>query len=122
MIGEGNHRPLKNVTRSFYVSCIADAVVHGRSSVVEVGDAALVDYQGDELARIDDEAEFDPIVFRRDGERVWTICDDMPALEFDTAFSLLGCRTDFFGDWLCDLVTCWQARPRSAGICRLCPS
>ena len=43
-------------------------------------------------------------MFHRDNERIWTISDDRPALKFDAVFSLLGCRTDFFGDWLCELI------------------
>ena len=37
------------------------------------------------------------------------ISQDLPALEFDTAFSLLGCHTDFFGDWLCESITKYVA-------------
>ena len=109
VIGEGNHRPLSGRTRSFYVACHADAIVRGRSSVVEVDGVALADFQGDELARIDDEVEFDAAVFHRAGDNVWLGCLDRPAFAFDTAFSLLGCRTDFFGDWLCDSLTRYVA-------------
>jgi hypothetical protein len=104
VIGVGNHRPLKNTTRSFYVACVEDAYVRGRSSVTEVGGVALADYQGVELERIDDELEFDSAVFCRDDERIWMISQDRAALKLDAAFSLLGCRTDFFGDWLCEAI------------------
>lgn len=106
VIGDGNHRPLRNETRSFYISCLGAASVRGRSSIVEVADMALADYQGEELARIDDEVEFDSAVFHRDRERLWTISPegDGSALELEAAFSLLGCRTDFFGDWLSDSI------------------
>ena len=106
VIGDGNHRPLRNETRSFYISCLGAASVRGRSSIVEVADMALADYQGEELARIDDEVEFDSAVFHRDRERLWTISPDGDgsALELEAAFSLLGCRTDFFGDWLSDSI------------------
>jgi Glycosyltransferase 61 len=104
IIGEGNHRPLRGVSRSFYVSCLEDAIVHGRSSIVQTTDAALADFQDDELARIDDEVEFDGTVFHRDGDKVWVIDTAQPSLEFDEALSLLGCRTDFFGDWLSDSI------------------
>ena len=104
VIGGGNHRPLTNTTRSFYISCLEGARVRGRSSIIEVGNAALADFQDEELARIDDELEFDSAVFHRDDEKIWLISQDCPALELDSAFSLLGCRTDFFGDWLCDYI------------------
>ena len=109
VIGEGDHRPLSGRTRSFYVACHADAVVRGRSSVIEVDGVALADFQDEELARIDDEVEFDAAVFYRAGDDVWLGCLDRPAIEFDTAFSLLGCRTDFFGDWLSDSLARYVA-------------
>ena len=59
VIGHGNHRTLTNTSRSCFVACIDDAVVRGRSAIIEVGDVALADFQGDELARIDDEMEMD---------------------------------------------------------------
>jgi hypothetical protein len=109
VIGEGNHRPLTNITRSFYVCCLENALVRGRSSIIEVGDVALADFQVDELARIDDQLEFDAAVFLRDDEKVWTISQNTVPLKFDTALSLLGCRTDFFGDWLSDYITRYVA-------------
>jgi hypothetical protein len=104
VIGEGNHRPLRGVSRSFYLSCLEDGIVRGRSSIVEMADAALADFQSDELARIDDDVEFDGAIFRREGDKVWVIDLPQPALEFDEALSLLGCRTDFFGDWMSDSI------------------
>jgi Glycosyltransferase 61 len=104
VIGAGDHRPLRGTTRSFYLSCLEDVIVRGRSSVVEADKCLLADFQGDELARIDDDVEFDGAVFHRDGENVWLIELPQPPLEFDEALSLLGCRTDFFGDWLCDTL------------------
>jgi hypothetical protein len=104
VVGEGNHRPLENTSRSFFVACVEDARVRGRSSIIEVANVALADYQEGELERIDDELEFDSAVFHRDRERIWTISRDRVALKLDTAFSLLGCRTDFFGDWLCESI------------------
>jgi hypothetical protein len=64
----------------------------------------LADFQGQELARIDDDVEFDSGVFHRDGGKVWLISDARPAFKLDQAFSLLGARTDFFGDWLGDYI------------------
>ncbi|PWJ20215.1 glycosyltransferase family 61 protein [Jannaschia seohaensis] len=109
VIGQGNHRPLRNQTRAFYVSALRDATVRGRSAVTEVADYALADFQGDELARIDDDVEFDSGVFHRDGDTVWTLADAQPPLELDAAFSLLGARTDFFGDWFSDYIARYVA-------------
>ncbi len=104
VIGAGNHRPLRNTTRSFYIACLENACVRGRSSMIEVAGIALADFQGSELERIDDELEFDAAVFYRDDEKLWIVSQDLDALKLDTAFSLLGCRTDFFGDWLCESI------------------
>ena len=104
VIGAGNHRTLRNVSRSFYIACIEQACVRGRSSIIEAGGLALVDYQANELERIDDELEFDSAVFHRDGEWLWLIDRGEPALRLESAFTLLGCRTDFFGDWLCKSI------------------
>lgn len=113
VFGAGNHRPLQNTTRSFYVTCLEDARVRGRSAVTEVEGLALADFQGKELVRIDDDVEFDAGIFYRDGNNVWMISDARPPLKFDEAFSLLGARTDFFGDWLCDYITRYVAATMS---------
>lgn len=116
VLGQGNHRPLRNVTRSFYVSCVEDVLLSGRSSIFEAGDLALADFQDEELARIDDELEFDAAIFHRDGDQVWTIASDRDPIVFDEAFSLLGCRTDFFGDWLCDSIPKYVAATLSGHV------
>jgi hypothetical protein len=109
VIGHGNHRTLTNTSRSCFVACIDDAVVRGRSSIIEAGGMALADFQGDELARIDDEMEFDAAVFHRDGDQIWVIAEDRPARRMETAFSLMGQRTDFFGDWLGESISKYVA-------------
>jgi hypothetical protein len=81
-----------------------NACVRGRSSIVDVGNVALADYQGNELERIDDEFEFNASVFYREGEWVRLISSDQSVVKLDVASSLLGCRTDFFGDWLCESI------------------
>jgi hypothetical protein len=78
--------------------------VRGRSAVTEVLDGALVDYQGMELAKIEDKLEFDSSVFHRNNERIWMISRDRGALKLGAAFSLLGGRMDLFGDWLCEAI------------------
>ena len=109
VIGHGNHRTLTNTSRSCFVACIDNAVVRGRSSIIEAGGMALADFQGDELARIDDEMEFDSAVFHRDGDQIWVIAEERPARRMETAFSLLGQRTDFFGDWLGESISKYVA-------------
>jgi hypothetical protein len=119
VIGKGNHRPLNSTTRSFYVTCLEGARVRGRSAVTEVSDLALADFQGQELARIDDDVEFDSGVFHRDGDKIWSISDARPALKLDQAFSLLGARTDFFGDWFSDYIARYIAATMSGHVPRV---
>jgi hypothetical protein len=116
VIGQGNQRPLTNTTRSLYIACLRDALVRGRSSITEVGDAALADHQGEELDRIDDELEFDAAVIHRSVEQIWTIAQGRAPLEIDEAFSLLGCKTDFFGDWLAESVPRYVAATLSGHL------
>jgi hypothetical protein len=119
VIGKGNHRPLNGTTRSFYVTCLEDARVRGRSAVTEVSELALADFQGQELARIDDDVEFDSGVFCRDDDKLWLISDARPELKLDQAFSLLGARTDFFGDWLGDYIVRYVAATMSGRVPRV---
>ena len=116
VIGAGNHRPLTNTARSLYIACLDDALVRGRSSMTEVAGRALADYQGCELERIDDEVEFDSAVFHRSGDKIRTISQKRAELELDAAFSLLGCKTDFFGDWLCESVPKYVAATLSGRL------
>jgi capsular polysaccharide biosynthesis protein len=116
VIGAGNHRPLVNTTRALYVARLEDALVRGRSSITEMGDVALADYQGEELGRIDDELEFDSSVFHRSGEQIWTIAQDREPMRLDRAFSLLGCKTDFFGDWLAEAIPKYVAATLSGRV------
>jgi Glycosyltransferase 61 len=119
VIGKGNHRSLNGTTRSFYVTCLEEARVRGRSAVTEVSELALADFQGQELARIDDDVEFDSGVFHRDGDKIWLISDARPALKLDQAFSLLGARTDFFGDWFVDYIVRYVAATMSGHVPRV---
>ena len=41
VIGVGDHRPLRGTTRSFYLSCLEDVIVRGRSSIVEAAKSYL---------------------------------------------------------------------------------
>lgn len=104
VVGEGNHRPFRNTARSLYLACVEDATVSGRSSIIRIADKALLDFEPVEHARADDQIEFDGLVFARHADFVSMIDepDSANLPELDQAFSLLGARTDFFGDWMCD--------------------
>jgi hypothetical protein len=108
IVGEGNHRPLRSHLRSRYVACFADARVRSRSAVVEFDDALLLDFEGDELAGIDDRLEVDPAIFLADGDHVWSHAPfpAQPVLELEEAFMLSGAHTWAFGHWM------WEYLPR----------
>ena len=106
VIGVGNHRPLAASTRSFYVACLGDARIRGRSAVIEADGLALLDYQDSERMQLDDEIEWDPAIFHASGETAWIVAPaaDAASIELDTAFTLMGAHTDFFGHWLCEYL------------------
>jgi hypothetical protein len=105
VIGEGNHQVLEGVTRTFYVACLNQARIRGRSALIESDDKALLDYQGSEPNLLDDEIEWDCSIFQADKDHAWIIApEDRSSLELETAFTLLGAHTDFFGHWMCEYL------------------
>ncbi len=118
IIGEGNHRPIAGTTRSQYVACLADARLQGRSELIGVAGRVLLDVQDHEVERLDDEIEWDPTVFHAEGMRVWCMepRDASQPLEVDTAFTLLGAHTDFFGHWMCEYLPKYVAAMLSGAL------
>jgi Glycosyltransferase 61 len=103
VIGPADDRPESGIARSFFVACLNGVRVSSRSAFLISHDGiALLDFQGDELVRLDDWLELDPAVFHSSGNDVWTIeSDEYAALELDEAFvSLVGPHNRSFGDWL----------------------
>jgi hypothetical protein len=118
IIGEGSHPPLEGCTRSLFVACLIDARVRAHSNLVEVGDIALLDYEGQELARIDDPLDFDPAVFHASGEAAWIMtpngeCDQ---IQIEEAFTLLGIYTDAFGHWMIEYLPKYIAATLSGAL------
>lgn len=118
VVGEGNHRPLESCTRSMFVACLIDARVRARSNLIEVDDVALLDYQGDELTRFDDQLDFDPAVFHATDGAVWTIApsDAAATIEIEEAFTLLGIRAGAFGHWLIEFLPKYIAASLSGAL------
>ncbi len=119
VIGEGNHRPLEGIARSMFVGCLIDARVRGRSAFVEVDNLVLLDYQGEELARIDDQFEVDPAVFQANGTEAARIIvrqDDSSTLELEEGFTLLGPWTLEFGHWMWDYLPRYVAAMMSGAL------
>jgi capsular polysaccharide biosynthesis protein len=106
VIGEGNHRAHEGTTRANFVACLTNARVRARSGFIDAAGVALLDYQANELARIDDELDFDPAVFHAEDGAVWMIVPEEEAaiVELEEAFMLLGPHSDGFGHWMLDLL------------------
>jgi len=106
VIGEGAVGPLAARARSMFVACLIDARVRSGSNVIEVDDLALLDYQGDELARIDDRIDLDPAIFSATNEAAWIITPQGAAasVEIEEAFTLLGFRPRAFGHWMLEYL------------------
>jgi capsular polysaccharide biosynthesis protein len=100
------------------VACLADARLQGRSELIGVAGRVLLDVQDHELERLDDEIEWDPTVFHAEGMRVWCMepPDASQPLEVDTAFTLLGAHTDFFGHWMCEYLPKYVAARLSGAL------
>jgi len=108
VIGDGNQYDLTGIGRPIFLGCLKDARLRGRSAVIELASCALVDFQGDELTRLDDRLAFDPAVFHHDGDTLQLLTPpaDQPERVIPEAFHLLGAHTDAFGHWL------WEYLPK----------
>jgi hypothetical protein len=103
VIGEGSMRPITGMTRTMFVACLVDAQVRAGSEFIQFGEHALLDYQGDELARVDQTFEADPGLFGMSGSAPWLIGPSDSgnvAVEIEDGFPLLGVNADHFGHWM----------------------
>jgi hypothetical protein len=120
IVGTGDQRPIECVTRSLYVACLPDACVRGRSSFVEFRGAELLDFQGEELDRVDDRLVLDLPVLQASKESVWISSSPRKAMELDEAFNLLGPQAPQFGHWIWEYmpkyVAATMAAPEISGV------
>jgi capsular polysaccharide biosynthesis protein len=121
MIGKGDRRPVIGDMRSMFVACLIDARVRSRSYVIEVDDMAILDYEGEELTRVDQQLEFDPPVFEATPEAVWIMAPKGEAAELNIAeaFSLLGFYADQFGHWMLEHLPRYLAASLSGALPRV---
>jgi hypothetical protein len=112
VLGDNDSRVIAGSKRSLYLACFDDVAVRGRSQLIERPERILLDYDGDERARIDDEVELDAAIFRGDRDGAWTISDaSCEPLRVQECFSLLGPNSFAFGHWIADfLPRYWIAR------------
>ena len=104
VVGEGSRKAVDGVSRSQYVACVGDARVRGRSALIAAGENLLIDRQAGERDRLDDELEWDPVLFAASQDEAWFMPARGPTIEVREAFSLLGAHTDFFGHWLSEYL------------------
>lgn len=110
VVGIGNHLPLRGRARSQFVACFADATVRGASGCIGIGDAVVLDFEGDELDRIDDNLDLDATIFDFDDDRHLFVVEPAPSykpLEIPQAFHLTGPHCDAFGHWM------WESIPKA---------
>lgn len=85
-------------SRRFFIACFEQATVRGQSTIVQVGDQALLDIQGAER-QIKLGLDFDPWVFEQDGE-VLVTTPPRELRQLAEAFSLVGTNSEAFGHWI----------------------
>ena len=81
----------------------------------------LLDYQDTERSHLDDELEWDPAIFHladNTDSKVWVLVPqaDTSSVELDSAFTLLGAHTDFFGHWMCEYLPKYIAARLSGSL------
>ena len=117
-IGEGADEPITGVTRASFLACLIDVRIRPRSGIIEAGGAALLDYQGDERALVDDALDFDPPVFHATDTTLWLTRPEREesTIELDEGFMLLGPESDDFGRWMLDLLPRYLAASLSGAL------
>ena len=118
IIGAGDDRPMEGVSRATFVACLIDARVRARSGMIETEAVALLDYQGDELARDGGALDWDPAVFHAADGAAWITgpADQASTIELDEAFMLLGPHSDDFEDWMLDFLPRYIAASVSGAL------
>jgi Glycosyltransferase 61 len=106
VIGESDRRPIGGISSSFFVACLNDARVRGRSGLVEAGGAALLDCADIELMQTDRRLSQDPAIFDLGNGQVWVIrpTADVCSMEIDEAFTLLGPSSYSFRHWMAEFL------------------
>jgi hypothetical protein len=119
--GEGKLFPLEGCTRSMFVACLVDARVRARSNIIEVDDVAVLDCESEELARYDDQLDFDPTVFQATLDEAWILTPkgDASTVQLEEAFTLLGVRPEAFGHWMIEYLPKYVAASMSGALPRV---
>lgn len=104
VIGEGNHGPMPGEGRSAFLCRLDDAIVRSRSALILRGDDVIMDFEGDEYARVSDLPGFDPAVLHGDRAGLWMFesTTELPCIE--EGFHLLARNAVDFGHWLTEYL------------------
>ena len=116
VIGGGDQLAFECTTRSLYFACLSDATVRGRSAFIEFRGSALLDFQGSELERVDEQFVLDLPVLKGGMDGVWICSSREGEMELDEAFSLLGPHSPQFGHWVWEYMPKYVAAAMSAQI------
>ena len=106
VIGENDQKPFHGMGRHYYIACFEDCMIRGRSAAVYHHGTVLVDFEGEERARLPDNPEYDPGILYAEGDSFWTMEPDEAAdiPEIEEAFMLTGGHTKDFGHWVTEYV------------------
>ena len=119
VIGAGDQRAFECVTRSLYFACLPECTVRGRSGFIEFRGSALLDFQGHELQRVDEQVVLDLPVLKGSKDGVWMCSSRGREIDLDEAFSLLGPHSPQFGHWIWEYIPKYIAAAMSARISRV---
>jgi capsular polysaccharide biosynthesis protein len=102
ILGDGDHRALRNTSRALYVTCLPDALVRSGASAIDADGAALLDFEGSELIDYDETLDFDQAIFSYEPtySTIWLLTPLQATHELDEAYSLFGWTALMFGHWL----------------------
>ena len=115
VIGDGDHRTLRNNSRALYVTCLSDARVRSGSALIDADGAAMLDFEDSEVAKVhqaigfrSSDVDIDPSVFYCDTEKwlAWTLvpAKEHGEFELESAYSLFGVTARQFGHWMSEYL------------------
>jgi hypothetical protein len=93
-------------TRSVFLCVLPDIVVSSKSNLLLARDRVLMDYQGDEITRVDINLDADPIVLSAQGGLLDVLdhADVARPHVLEEAFALVGHHTWNFGHWILEFM------------------
>lgn len=101
ILGQARQPPFEAFGRALFCAALPGAVVAGRSSLIEMPDAVLFDYQADEMEKLPAVLTCDSQGFEhREGMLTLLRTGRQPTLELDEAIMMMGASSMAFGHWI----------------------